>query len=149
MSYALLLVAALLSVLGWVNDSPGLTDASWAVWAVGIALLLLGWRRNRNKFATVEEAEAAAAAGDPRAMRAVALLRKIGGDFTEAERLLRSAVDQGDVESMWEMARLVEQRDGMRASEPWFRMAAEHGHYFAKRLFRTGHAFNMDGGTPL
>lgn len=149
MSYVLLLVAALLSVLGWINDSPGLTDASWAVWAVGIAFLLLRWRRNRNKFASVEEAEAAAAAGDPRAMRTVALLRKIGGDFTEAERLLRAAVDQGDVESMWEMARLVEQRDGMRESEPWFRMAAEHGHFFAKRMFRAGHAFNMDGGTPL
>ncbi len=47
------------------------------------------------------------------------------------------------------MGRLVEQRDGLQESEPWFRMAAERGHFFAKRFFRPGHALNMDGSNPL
>ncbi|MGW0393716.1 sel1 repeat family protein [Streptomyces sp. NPDC003042] len=149
MSFPLLFVAAVLSVLGWINDSDGLITASWVVWGVGLLALVVRWRRNRNKFASVEQAQAAAAAGDPRAMRFLALLQKIKGDFAEAERLLREAVELGDVEAMWEMARLVEQRDGLRESEPWFRMAAEGGHFFAKRLFRPGHALNMDGSSPL
>ncbi|MFI1279680.1 sel1 repeat family protein [Streptomyces sp. NPDC020858] len=149
MPYLLLLVAAVLSVLAWVNDSDGLVTASWVVWGVGVLLLVLRWRRNRHRFASLEEAEAAAAAGNPRALRALALRQKLLGDFTEAERLLRAAVERGDVESMWEMGRLVEQRDGLRESEPWFRMAAERGHFFAKRFFRPGHALNMDGNNPL
>jgi TPR repeat protein len=77
------------------------------------------------------------------------MLAKLRGDFDEAERLLRGAVDAGDVEAMWEMGRLVEHRDGLQASEPWFRMAAERGHFFAKRFFRPGHALNLDGSNPL
>ncbi|MFA7766753.1 sel1 repeat family protein [Streptomyces sp. NRRL S-448] len=149
MSYLLLLVAAVLSILGWINDSDGLTTAGWVVWGAGILLLLLRWRRGRRAFASLEQAEAAAAAGDTRALRALAMRQKLLGDFTEAERLLRAAVERGDVEAMWEMGRLVEQRDGLEASEPWFRMAAERGHFFAKRFFRPGHALNMDGGNPL
>ncbi|MFG2229416.1 sel1 repeat family protein [Streptomyces sp. NPDC048723] len=149
MSYLLLLVAAVLSILGWINDSDGLTTAGWVVWGAGILLLLLRWRRGRRAFASLEQAEAAAAAGDTRALRALAMRQKLLDDFTEAERLLRAAVERGDVEAMWEMGRLVEQRDGLEASEPWFRMAAERGHFFAKRFFRPGHALNMDGGNPL
>ncbi|MFE5807882.1 sel1 repeat family protein [Streptomyces sp. NBC_01232] len=149
MSYLLLLVAAVLSVLGWLNDSEALTTAGWVVWGAGILLLLLRWRRNRRRFPTLEAAEAAANAGNTRAMRALAMRQKLLDDFTEAERLLRAAVELGDVEAMWEMGRLVEQRDGLEASEPWFRMAAERGHFFAKRFFRPGHALNMDGSNPL
>ncbi|MER7821355.1 hypothetical protein BCL76_110276 [Streptomyces sp. CG 926] len=149
MTYLLLLVAAVLSILGSINDSEGMITASWVVWGVGILFLLLRWRRNRRRFASLEQAEAAAAAGNTRAMRALAMRQKLLDDFTEAERLLRAAVELGDVEAMWEMGRLVEQRDGLEASEPWFRMAAERGHFFAKRFFRPGHALNMDGGNPL
>ncbi|MFJ3963628.1 sel1 repeat family protein [Streptomyces sp. NPDC090036] len=149
MSYLLLLVAAVLSVLGWLSDSEALTTAGWVIWGAGILLLLLRWRRNRRRFPTLEAAEAAANAGNTRAMRALALRQKLLDDFTEAERLLRAAVELGDVEAMWEMGRLVEQRDGLEASEPWFRMAAERGHFFAKRFFRPGHALNMDGSNPL
>ena len=76
-------------------------------------------------------------------------LNTLKGDLDEAERLLLMAIDRGDVESMWDMGRLVEQRDGIDASEPWFRMAAENGHFFAKRFFRPGHALNLDGKNPL
>uniref|UniRef100_A0AAU2JH92 Sel1 repeat family protein n=1 Tax=Streptomyces sp. NBC_00049 TaxID=2903617 RepID=A0AAU2JH92_9ACTN len=149
MSYLLLLIAAVLSVVGWINDSDGLTTASWVVWGAGILLLILRWRRNRGRFASLEEMEAAAAAGNTAALRSLAMRQKLLGDFTEAERLLRSAVASGDVEAMWEMGRLVEHRDGLKESEPWFRMAAERGHFFAKRFFRPGHALNMDGKNPL
>ncbi|MFD5929543.1 tetratricopeptide repeat protein [Streptomyces sp. NPDC060333] len=149
MSFLLLLVAAVLSILGWINDNDGLSEAGWVVWAIGILLLILRWRRNRRKFASVEHARPAAEAGDPRAMRALASIHKLGEDYTEAERLLRSAITLGDVEAMWDMGRLVDLRDGLPEAEPWFRMAAEHGHFFAKRMFRPGHAFNMDGQSPL
>ncbi|MFI5618696.1 sel1 repeat family protein [Streptomyces sp. NPDC051567] len=149
MTYLLLFVAAVLSVAGLLNDSDALLDAGWAVWAVGVVSGALRWRRNRRRFASVEEAEAAAAAGNTRAMRFLASLRKLGGDHAEAERLLRAAVELGDVEAMWDMARLVDLRDSPQEAEPWFRMAGEHGHFFAKKLFRPGHAFNRDGSTPL
>jgi SAM-dependent methyltransferase len=97
----------------------------------------------------LEEARAAAEAGDPRAMRLLALNAKVNGDTDRAERLLLAAIDRGDVESMWEMGRLVEDRDGLAACEPWFRMAAENGHFVAKRFFRRGNALNQDGSNPL
>lgn len=33
--------------------------------------------------------------------------------------------------------------------EPWFRMAAAHGHLAARQFFRRGHALNLDGSNPL
>lgn len=149
MSFLLLLVAAVLSILGWIGDNDSLSTAGWVVWLIGILLLLLRWWRNRRKFASVEHARAAAEAGDPRAMRALASIHKLGKDHAEAERLLRAAIELGDVEAMWDMGRLVDLRDGLPEAEPWFRMAAEHGHFFARRMFRAGHAFNMDGKSPL
>ncbi|MFM9701004.1 SEL1-like repeat protein [Streptomyces europaeiscabiei] len=142
------IVAAVLSIVGAVSDAGWLTDLSWVLWAIGILLLI---RRAvlRRRYKTPERLKAAAEAGDMRALRGLAMIAKIQDDFAEAERLLRTGVDAGDVESMWEMGRLVEHRDGIQASEPWFRMAAEHGHFFAKRFFRPGHALNMDGNNPL
>ncbi|MGK5550103.1 hypothetical protein ACSNOI_00675 [Actinomadura kijaniata] len=145
----LVLAAAVMSVIGLVSDNPGLVTASWVPWAVGIAGFALRWVNRRRTYGSVEELMAAAEAGVPRAMRAVAMKHKIEGNLQEAERLLRAAVEAGDVESMWEMGRLVEQRDGLAASEPWFRMAAEHGHLVAKRFFRPGSALNQDGKNPL
>ncbi|MGW0790434.1 hypothetical protein ACWD04_19825 [Streptomyces sp. NPDC002911] len=75
-------------------------------------------------------------------------MAKINEDLGEAERMLRPAVDRRDPEVMWERGRLVEPRDGLAASGRWFRMAAENGHFFAKRLLRPGHARTMDGN-PL
>ncbi len=54
--------------------------------------------------------------------------------------MLRQAAEAGDAESMWELGRLVEHRRGLPEAEPWFRMAADHGHAVAKRLFRPGGA---------
>jgi TPR repeat protein len=42
-------------------------------------------------------------------------------------RRTAQAVEAGDPEAMFDMGRLVEERDGVQASERWFRMAAEHG----------------------
>lgn len=103
MSFLLLLVAAVLSILGWIGDNDSLSTAGWVVWLIGILLLLLRWWRNRRKFASVEHARAAAEAGDPRAMRALASIHKLGEDHAEAERLLRAAIELGDVEAMWDM----------------------------------------------
>ncbi|MFE7840827.1 sel1 repeat family protein [Streptomyces sp. NPDC057474] len=142
------IVAAVLSIVGGVSDTGWLTDLSLVLWGIGILLLI---RRAvlRRRYGTPERLKASAEAGDMRALRGLAMIAKIQDDFAEAERLLRTGVDAGDVESMWEMGRLVEHRDGIQASEPWFRMAAEHGHFFAKRFFRPGHALNMDGNNPL
>lgn len=122
--------------------------ASRVVRGAGVLLLVLRWRRNRHRFASLEEAGTAAAPRNPRVLPALALRQKLLGDFTEAERLLRAAVARGGMEAMWEMGRLVEQRDGLREYEPWFRTAAECGHFFAKKFFRPGRALNMDGSDP-
>ncbi len=50
---------------------------------------------------------------------------------------------------MWELGRLVQEREGLTAAEPWFRMAAGRGHVVARRLFREGGELNPDGTSPL
>ncbi|WP_028045506.1 hypothetical protein [Cellulomonas sp. URHE0023] len=149
MTFFLFIVAAGLTIGGYFWDSSTATTAGWVVWILGLISAYFGWVRRRNTFGSLEEAQAAAEAGNPKAMRAVAMVAKVSGDLDAAERLLRGAVEKGDVESMWEMGRLVEQRDGLAESEPWFRMAAERGHFVAKRFFRQGSALNLDGTNPL
>lgn len=148
MAFLLFVVAAILSVIGMATDNDTLFDVSWLLWLLGLLLALRAWHLHR-KYGSPEKLTAAAEGGDLRALRTIALLAKIGGDTDEAERLFRRGVELKDPESMWEMGRLVEDRDGLAASEPWFRMAAEHGHFAAKRFFRPGHALNMDGRNPL
>ncbi|WEH40321.1 sel1 repeat family protein [Streptomyces sp. AM 2-1-1] len=148
MAFLLFVVAAILSVIGMATDNDTVFDVSWLVWLLGLLLALRAWRQHR-KYGTPERLAAAAEGGDLRALRSMALLAKIGGDPDEAERLFRLGVERKDPESMWEMGRLVEDRDGLAASEQWFRMAAEHGHFFAKRFFRPGSALNLDGSNPL
>ncbi|MCX5398897.1 sel1 repeat family protein [Streptomyces sp. NBC_00102] len=148
MAFLLFVVAAVLSVIGMATDNDTLFDVSWVAWLLGLLLALRAWRLHR-KYGTPEKLMAAAESGDLPALRSVALLAKIQGDLDEAERLFRLGVDRKDPESMWEMGRLVEARDGLAASEQWFRMAAEHGHFAAKRFFRQGHALNMNGDNPL
>ncbi|TDD46691.1 sel1 repeat family protein [Kribbella antibiotica] len=150
MAIFLLLVAAGVSITGLISDNDGLLKVGWVIWAFGLLGLLLRKLRGKRKFRTVEEAQTAADAGNTHALRSLASVAKLNGDLVECERLLLLAVDKGDVEAMWDMGRLYDLRDGdLVAAEPWFRMAAEHGHFFAKRLFRSGHALNMDGTTPL
>ncbi|MCM2388578.1 tetratricopeptide repeat protein [Streptomyces albipurpureus] len=148
MAGILLFVAAVLSIIGVTTDRGTFTEVSWILWVLGILLLVSGALRRRRRV-SVDELRVGAAGGDPGALRGLAMMAKIQGDFDEAERLLRMAVDNGDVESMWEMGRLVEQRDGLEESEPWFRMAAERGHFVAKRFFRPGNPLNRDGSNPL
>ncbi|MEV8372888.1 hypothetical protein AB0P21_09130 [Kribbella sp. NPDC056861] len=144
-----LLAAAGFSITGLLTDNRTMLNVGLVIWAVAMVGSAIGWLRRRRTFKSVEEAQAAADAGDPRAIRALAILAKLDGDTERAERLLLTAIDAGDVESMWEMGRLVEDRDGIEAGEPWFRMAAENGHFGAKRGFRRGGAFNLDGTNPL
>lgn len=145
----LLLVATVLIGFALFGDNDSLALPGGVCLILGVAGRSIRQAARRGRYASLEELEAAAAAGVPRAMRAKAMYCKLQGDFDEAERLLRAAVDKGDVESMWEMGRLVEDRQDLEAAEPWFRMAAEHGHVFAKRFFRPGHALNLDGKNPL
>ncbi|MGW2280152.1 sel1 repeat family protein [Streptomyces sp. NPDC001770] len=148
MAFLLFVVAAVLSVIGMATDNDTLFDVSWAAWLLGLLLALRAWHLHR-KYGTPQKLAAAAEGGDLGALRSIALLAKIRGDLDEAERVFRLGVERKDPESMWEMGRLVEERDGLAASEPWFRMAAGHGHFAAKRFFRPGHALNMKGDNPL
>ncbi|GIG20092.1 hypothetical protein Cch01nite_08160 [Cellulomonas chitinilytica] len=149
LSPMLVTVAAILSIVALITGNGGLMTTVWWLWGIGVAGLVVRWMGNRGKYRNLEELDAASRAGVPRAMRARASLHKLNGEVDEAERLLRAAVDAGDRESMWDMGRLVEERDGLAASEPWFRMAAERGHLAAKRFFAQGHALNLDGSNPL
>jgi len=148
-SPTLVTVAAILSIVAFVTSNPGLMTTVWWLWSIGVVGLVLRWLGNRGKYRNLEELQAASDAGVPRAMRARASLHKLDGEIDEAEMLLSRAVEAGDRESMWDMGRLVEERDGLAASEPWFRMAAERGHLAAKRFFAQGHALNLDGSNPL
>ncbi|GAB2942866.1 MULTISPECIES: SEL1-like repeat protein [unclassified Streptomyces] len=145
LGYFLLPAGGALSLTGVVTGSGTLISLSWIMWVLGI-LLVLGNRYRRP--ADPRELAAAAAAGDARAvrrLRTLALTARAEGRPDTAERLLRQAVKAGDTESMWELGRLVEQREGLAAARPWFRMAAERGHAVAKRLFRPGGALHPDG----
>ncbi|MFD7624955.1 hypothetical protein ACFV7Q_02710 [Streptomyces sp. NPDC059851] len=84
---------------------------------------------------------------NPRAVRFVALLEKVHGDFSEAERLLRAPIELADVEARGEPGRFVDQRDGLEAAEPWFRLAGRAGHRFAERMLRPGRGFNTTAAT--
>lgn len=153
MTVFLLLAAAGFSIAGLVTDNRTMLEVGLAILAVGVLSGIMGWlrrrRRRRYKFVSLEQAQAAASVGDPRALRHLALLAKTKGDTTRAEQLLLAAIDRGDIESMWELGRLIETRDGGSASEPWYRMAAENGHTGAKRFFRRGGLLNQDGTNPL
>ena len=153
MTVFLLLAAAGFSIAGLVTDNRTMLDVGLVILAVGLVSGMLGWlqrrRRRRYKFVSLEQAQAAASMGDPRALRYVALLAKGKGDTGRAEQFLLAAIDRGDVESMWELGRLIETRDGGATAEPWFRMAAENGHNAAKRYFRRGGLLNQDGSNPL
>ncbi|MFE2974265.1 sel1 repeat family protein [Streptomyces sp. NPDC059258] len=148
LGYFLLPAGGALSLTGVITGNGTLIGLSWIMWVLGI-LLILGNRYRRP--ADPRALAAAAAAGDARAvrrLRTLALTARAEGRPDTAERLLRQAVKAGDVESMWELGRLVEQREGLAAAEPWFRMAAEGGHAVAKRLFRPGGALHPDGADP-
>ncbi|MEU8771320.1 tetratricopeptide repeat protein [Streptomyces griseus] len=148
LGYFLLPAGGALSLTGVVTGNGTLIGLSWIMWVLGILLLF----RSRSRRPVDPAAlAAAAAAGDARAvrgLRTLALTARAQGRPDTAERLLRQAVRAGDVESMWELGRLVEHREGLAAAEPWFRMAAEGGHVVAKRLFRPGGALHPDGADP-
>ncbi|QYA94854.1 sel1 repeat family protein [Streptomyces anulatus] len=148
LGYFLLPAGGALSLTGVATGNGTLISLSWIMWVLGILLLF----RNRSRRSVdPSELAAAAAAGDARAarrLRALALTARAEGRPDAAERLLRQAVRAGDVESMWELGRLVERREGLAAAEPWFRMAAEGGHAVARRLFRPGGALHPDGADP-
>ncbi|MEU4393794.1 hypothetical protein [Kribbella sp. NPDC023855] len=149
MTFFLFLVAAVFSLVGLITGNGSLVKVGLWIWAAGLLTGFLGWGRRRRTFGSVEEAQAAAEAGNPQALRAVAAMAKLSGDIDKAEEHLHAAIATGDKEAMWDMGRLVEERDGLAASEPWFRMAAENGHFVAKRFFRKGSALNLDGNNPL
>ncbi|WP_274030734.1 tetratricopeptide repeat protein [Streptomyces sp. MMBL 11-1] len=148
LGYFLLPAGGALSLTGVATGNGTLISLSWIMWVLGILLLF----RNRSRRPVdPRKLAAAAAAGDARAvrgLRALGLAARAEGRPDAAERLLRQAVEAGDVESMWELGRLVEQREGLAAAEPWFRMAAQGGHAVARRLFRPGGALHPDGSDP-
>ncbi|MEI7029463.1 sel1 repeat family protein [Streptomyces pratensis] len=148
LGYFLLPAGGALSLTGVITGNGTLISLSWIMWVLGLLLL---FRDRGRRPATVREVAAAAAAGDARAvrkLRALALAARAERRPEAAERMLRQAVRAGDVESMWELGRLVQERDGLAEAEPWFRMAAERGHAVAKRLFRPGGALHTDGAGP-
>lgn len=149
LGFFLLPAGGALSLTGVFLDSGTLISLSWIMWLAGI-LLLIAQRYRRPPDPRV--LAAAAAAGDARAvrgLRTLALDARSQGRPEAAERMLRQAAKAGDVESMWELGRLLQEREGLAAAEPWFRMAAGRGHAVARRLFRAGGELNPDGSSPL
>jgi hypothetical protein len=137
MTLFLFAAAAGFTLAAIITDNKPMLYVGVGIWVVGAlsALWLWVWPR-RKGFRTPEAARAAAEAGNPRAIRALAMDALSTGDDARAERLLLVAIDHGDVDSMWELGRLVEQRDGIDASEPWYRMAADNGHFAARRYLK-------------
>ncbi|CAO0835475.1 Sel1 repeat family protein OS=Streptomyces microflavus OX=1919 GN=Smic_32470 PE=4 SV=1 [Streptomyces microflavus] len=130
--------------------SGTLISLSWIMWLAGI-LLLIAQRYRRPPDPQV--LAAAAAAGDARAvrgLRTLALDARSQGRPEAAERMLRQAAKAGDVESMWELGRLLQEREGLATAEPWLitdgRRARSHRR---RRLFRAGGELNRDGSSPL
>jgi hypothetical protein len=120
-----------------ITDNRAMLYVGLGLWVVGgLAALWLWTGPHRQGFRTPEAARAAAEAGNPRAIRALAMDARSMGDDALAERLLLVAIDHGDVDSMWELARLIEQRDGIDASDPWYRMAADNGHLPSRRYLK-------------
>jgi hypothetical protein len=130
--------AAVLAFIGLASDSD-------AVLCVGVVLGVVGILLLRRKYVTKRPPGSAMYDG----LRMASVQAKRRGDYDEAERVLTPAVQAGDPESMFDMGRLVEERDGVEASERWFRMAAQHGHKVARTAFQPGGLFNRDGTTPL
>lgn len=145
----LLTLSAVMSVLAFFGERAGPGPLVWTLWGLGIVGFGLRRLHRAGQYASLEQLVAASDAGVPRAMRVRGLMLKVEGDLDGAERLLRGAAEKGDREAMWDLGRLVEERDGLAASEPWFRMAAERGHLVARRFFREGSALNRDGSNPL
>ena len=138
MPFTLLAFGAIAAVGGLIFDSRSMLCLGTVVG--GGAVL---WLRHRY----VTQRPPGVAGFD--ALRMQSALAKRRGDSAEAERLLMQAVEAGDPEAMFDMGRLVEERDGIEACERWFRMAAEHGHKIARTAFEPGALFNRDGTTPL
>ncbi|MDG4828283.1 hypothetical protein O7627_03055 [Solwaraspora sp. WMMD1047] len=138
MPFLVFVLGVVLAVVGLIADSSGVGCLGAVVAGLGVLWL-------RRRYVT---ARPPGAAGFD-ALRAQSVSAKRRGDFAEAERLLMRAVDAGDPEAMFDMGRLIEERDGIEASERWFRMAAEHGHKVARTAFQPGAMFNRDGTTPL
>lgn len=137
--------AAGFSLAAVLTDNSAMLEVGLGLWVLCVLTAVWSWYWSRRpEFRTPEAARAAAEAGDPRGLRALALVAKDAEDYTEAERLLLLAIDRGDVDSMWELARLIEERDGIDAGEPWYRMAADNNHAGARRLMRRRDHVNGD-----
>nr|MDT0524050.1 tetratricopeptide repeat protein [Streptomyces sp. DSM 41633] len=121
LGFFLLPAGGVLSLTGVYLGSGTLIGVSWIMWLAGVLLLIA--RRNRRP-PDPDQLAAAAAAGDARAVRGLRMLAldaRSQGRPDAARRMLRQAVKAGDVESMWELGRLVQEREGLAAAEPWFR----------------------------
>jgi hypothetical protein len=137
MTLFLFAAAAGFTLAAVITDNKAMLYVGVGFWVVGALSALRLWVLPlRQGFRTPEAARLAAEAGNPRAIRALAMDALSTGDDARAERLLLVAIDHGDVDSMWELGRLVEQRDGIDASESWYRMAADNGHFAARRYLK-------------
>ncbi|MDX6259776.1 MAG: hypothetical protein QOH84_1464 [Kribbellaceae bacterium] len=137
MTLFLFAAAAGFTLAAVITDNKAMLYVGVGIWVVGgLSALWLWFSPRRQGFRTPEAARAAAEAGNPRAIRALAMDALSIGDDARAERLLLVAIDHGDVDSMWELGRLIEQRDGIDASDPWYRMAADNGHFAARRYLK-------------
>lgn len=148
----LLVLAAVLTIWGVIADHGTLRTIGWILWGLGIIWV---WVRSTGRFGLRailarrmlrdrERVTEIAEKGDPVAMRAVGSMHKIAGDWDTAEMWLSRSAQAGDREAMFDMGRLAEQRNGLAAAEPWFRMASEAGHPVARLMFTEGGLFHRD-----
>ncbi len=124
-AFITLTLAVAANVAGLVTGNSTFLWICAGLYPIGLIFGALEWAERRRTFRTPVGAE-------PADVRELAGRAQRIGDQKAAERLLRAAVDQGDVEAMWELAVLVIGRDGVAAGDPWVRMAAEHGHSLAQ-----------------
>ncbi len=112
----------------------------WWLWSIGMVGLVLRWLNNRGKYRNLEDLQAASDAGVPPGRcgherlctSSTARSTQRNGCCVRQPLLVTASRCGGD------MGRLVEERDGLAASEPWFRMAAERGSPRREAVLRPG-----------
>ncbi|MET7280384.1 hypothetical protein ABZS29_19255 [Kribbella sp. NPDC005582] len=124
-AFFVLVLAVGFDVASLFTGNGTLLWISLIFWPIGLGFAAAGWVVDRKRFRTPVGAH-------PAKVRELALVARREGNRKAAERLLQAAAGQGDVDSMWELAVLVMERDGVAAGDRWVRAAARKGHTLAQ-----------------
>ncbi|MGW2182811.1 tetratricopeptide repeat protein [Streptomyces sp. NPDC001732] len=126
MAALLLLLAAVLTIVGLTTDHGLVTQVSRLLWALGILLIVRNTVLGRRGMSP-EALTAAADAGDPGALRFLAMKAKARGELEESERLLHRAVEAGDLDALRALAMTAKIHGELEEAERLLRRAVEAG----------------------